>query len=696
MELSVHPGLGLLQRLMMAAGWHSSHRNLTEAAPHLAAEISANELLATLENLNVPVSKAKTRPDKITPDDCPALFVEKSGHLYGILDARDGSLLTFAAGDSEPVWRARDAGTGTLVRIERFASSDETDVQDDFRTITSGFGGLMPGLVLASFMTNLMGLATPLMIMMIYDRVIPASTVPLVVSLAAAAALVLAADAGFRIARSRAVSYMGKTVEHRLGLALFRKLMSLPTDQIQSSEVDQQIARFKQFEGLRDLFSGQIMMTLLDMPFILIFLGLIFYLAPPVGFLVIGLMVVFALAIWITLPVLETLNAQAARVKARHQKLMFETVKLQRNIYRLGLGEYWQQKNAAIAGESASASRIARRFQLLCQTFGQSLMMVAGVGAIVLGTVSAMQGDMTFGALIAVMALVWKVLTPLQSIYSNASQLAGFLRSRKQIDRVLAMPQETVRGAASSHQKTFEGKISMSGVTHRFPDAADPVISQVSLDIPAGSLVTISGNSSSGKTTLMEMMMGLRTPLIGSVQLDGMDVRQIPVDDLRQAFSYARKKPDVFHGTLLQNFRLAAPTVGEDDIHRMISVMNLDEDLAALPEGLNTRLTEKFRRSLPSSASRGFALVRTFIRPARVYLLNDPDAGLDYLRKEALIAHLQEIRGSHTVVVASNDPDYIRLADRCIYMSAGRITANDKGADGRRKVTALIAANKET
>ncbi|WP_436399144.1 peptidase domain-containing ABC transporter [Roseobacter sp. S98] len=696
MDFAVHPGLNLLQRLMIEAGWHSSTRNLTEAAPHLASAISGNELLATLENLDVPVSIAEAGLRDVTEKDCPALFIEKSGTICGVLDAGSKGVLVIRPGDEHPQWETPDRKNGTVVRIERFAPSDAQLSFDDFRTITSGFRGLIPGLVLASFMTNLMGLVTPLLIMMIYDRVIPADSVPLVISLTMAVGLVLLADAGFRLARSHAVSFMGKTVEHRLGLALFRKLMSLPPDQIKSSEVDQQISRFKQFEGTRDFFSGQSMVTLLDLPFTLIFLGLIFFLAPTVGFLVVGLIVVFAIAIWVTLPVQQTLNTQAARVKARQQKILFETVRMQRSIYRLGLGSFWTDKNAAVAREAASTSRVARRFQMLCQMFGQSIMMIAGVGAVVLGTVSAMEGSITFGALIAVMALVWKVLTPLQSLHANAPQLAGFLRSREQIDRVLAMPQEMVRGAATSHQKQFDGRITLSGVTHRFPEATDPAISQVSAEFAAGEFVCISGNSSSGKTTLLELIMGLHTPLVGSVQLDGMDIRQIPVDDLRQAFSYAQKKPDAFHGTLLQNFRLAAPTVPEDEIRAVIAEMGLEDDLNALTDGLNTRLTEKYRQSLPVSTSRGFALVRTFIRPARVYLLNDPDAGLDYLRKQALMTYLNRIRGDHTVIVVSNDPEYVNIADRCLYMSGGRVVADDTGASGRRKVNALIKANRET
>ncbi|WP_195819433.1 peptidase domain-containing ABC transporter [Roseobacter sp. MH60115] len=695
MDTVIHPGLGLLQKLMMTAGWHSSHRNLTEAAPHLADQMSADDLILTLENLDIPVSVAQADQKEIAETDCPALFVDSSGQVTAILSAENGKLLISGAKSDEPVWQIPSQDRGTIVKIERFAPSDEPQTFEDFRKITAGFRGLLPWLVVASFMTNLMGLATPLLIMMIYDRVIPSGATDLVVSLALGAALILAADAGFRFARSSAVAYMGRIVEHRLGLALFRKLMSLPPDQIQKSDVEQQIARFKQFEGMRDIFSGQVLTTVLDLPFILVFLGLIFALAPQVGFLVLGLIAVFMLAIWVTLPVQQVLNAQAASIKARQQKYLFETVGQQRNIYRLGLAGFWNERYAAVAQESADASRKARKFQHLCQAFGQSLMMISGVGAIVLGTLAAMGGNMSFGALIAVMALVWKVLTPLQSLYSNAPQILGFFKSRQQVDRVLSMPQELVRGAASSHQKEFEGRITLNGVTHRFADTTTPALSQVSLDIAAGEFVLIAGNNGSGKTTLLEVMMGLHQPVVGSVQLDGIDVRQIPVDDLRQSFSYAQKKPEVFHGTLLQNFRLAAPTAHIEDIEAMIAALGLEQEVTGFSEGLNTRLTESYRKSLSSATSRGLALARCFIRPAAVYLLNEPNAGLDYIRKAALTRVLEGLKGTRTIVVVSDDPEYIRLADRCVFMTDGRIVANDTGTDGQRKINALIAANKE-
>ncbi|MEM6564417.1 MAG: ABC transporter transmembrane domain-containing protein [Pseudomonadota bacterium] len=695
MEALANSGLAFLQKAISAAGWHSSSKNLIEAAPHMVDELSSNDLIKTLENLSIPLTSTNTNLKRLSGEDCPALFFGTQSKALAILDASRTQVLVVEPGDERTQWIDRWTEPGTLVRVDRFASKVRGETVESFAQITSGFGYLLPWVILASFVTSLMGLATPLLVMMIYDRVIPSGSASLILSLALASLLVLSADAGFRYARARAIAYMGQTVERRLGEALFLKLMSLPPSQIRNKPVEQQVSRFKQFESVRDFFSGQVFVTLLDLPFTVIFLGVVFWLSAHVGLLVASLAAIFVLLTCATLPIQQSRNQRSTTIRAKHQSFLFETVVQQRNIQRLGLVEFWQKKHEAIAQEAAKATREAKGFQLFCQLLAQSLMMIAGVGAIVLGTLQAIAGDMSFGALIAIMALVWKVLTPLQALFANAPQILGFLTCRDQIDKVLAMPIEVTRGAEKSHQKFFEGKMTLNGVTFRYPDATDPALSQVNISIEAGECVVIAGNSRSGRTTLLETMMGLHPPLVGTVQLDQIDLRQIPVDDLRGAFSYAQKEPDIFHGTLLQNFQLAAPTADENDIRTLLYALALDKVVDGMPDGIRTRLSEKYRLSLPASSLRGLALARSLVRPAQVYLLNEPCNGLDDEVKQALLTYLKSIRGRRTIVVASDDASHIALADRCIFMNAGRILADGIGLEGRRKVKALLSAHEE-
>lgn len=690
MDNTVSPSFTLLNQLMSAAGWHSSQNRLYEAVPHMSDQLTPFDMAATLKNLGVPTSSLRCKLTDIEAEDCPALFVDDQDRMQAILAADAGNLLICGLGENAPTWAKASKVSGRLVRLERFEQERETEGQSNFGKITETFKGLMPWLILSSFMSNLAGLATPLLIMVIYDRVIPSGSVDLVTSLALAAFILLATDAGFRLIRSKAIAYMGRETELGLGLALFRKLLALPISQIHKTSVEQQLARFKQFESLRDIFTGQVLVAVLDLPFTLIFLAVLYALSPQIALLLMALIVLFIVITYITLPIQKRLNATAAEQKASLQSFVFETAQNQRAIQRLGLTDHWSKRSDAMTRSTARASRLAARFQLVTQNLGQSLMAIAGLGAVALGTLSAMQGDMSFGALIAVLSLVWKVLTPLQALYANSAQIVAFQNSKIQSDRVLNLPEEMVRGVAQIHQKKLSGQISVSGVTHRYDSASAPVLSQVSIDIDANEFVVLGGSSNSGKTTLLNLLHGFYQPSIGLIQIDGLDLRQIAVDDLRRSLSYGLSQPELFYGTIYQNFKLAAPYLSRDEVRDILAQMDVCDEVDSFPDGLDTRLTENFRKTLPLSTVRALGLARTIARGGSVCMLNEPLAGLDAPRSRALARTLESLKGTRTFIVATQDMNIARMADRYVYLQHGRVAANDLGHAGLKKFTALL------
>ena len=689
MESTLPSAINLLNRVMSAAGWHSNHNRLFEAVPHMSDRLSADDMIRTLENLGVPLAFENCTAREVVSKDCPALFIRDDGKISAIFDVDGGKLLVCGLEDDQPQWQTTQNERGRLIRLERFISEQALETAMGFSRIWDEFSGLFSWLVFASFMTNMAGLATPLLIMVIYDRVIPSGSVDLVISLGLAVLLTLAADFGFRYARSTAVAYMGRRAEHQMGLALFRKLLALPIDQIQKSDVEQQLARFRQFESLRDIFSGQVMTTLLDLPFILIFLTVLFILCPPVAWLVICLAVVFALAICLSLPTLKKQSALAGQYKTQLQSHVYEAIEKQRAIQALGLTQRWKDRNIVLVRQAAQSARKSSTLSLVSQAFGQSLMSIAGIGAVAISAQGAIAGDISFGTLIAVMALVWKVLTPLQAVYSNAPQIHSFISSKRQSDRVLSLPEEVVRGVGQSHQKEFNGRITFNGVTHRYDATSAAAHSQVSLDIQPGEFAVLCGDSTSGMTSLFDLICGFRQPSIGTIQFDDVDVRQIAVDDLRHAITYEQSRSQHFYGTVYQNFRLVSPGLGEKDVIDALAALDMLDEVEKFPEGIHARLSESFRDALSTTTLRALALARSVSRSGPVLLLNEPTSGLDQRRKDALVNELARQKGARTILVATSDQSLIELGDRFIFLSQGRIVANDSGLSGRKKLAAL-------
>ena len=688
------PQLALLRRFVEVSGWHGSDTGLVEAVPHLADSLSAPEIIATLRNLGLLLSFAEGFVEDLGPGDFPTLQLRPNGSMRIVLDRRGREILAAETGDAAPTWMTTAPERAVFVRIEHHSGDDGGGRADGVLEIVRGFRGTVGLLLVVSLITNLMALATPLLIMAIYDRAIPTASVELVGAMVVAMVIVFAADVALRLLRARAVAHMGAAIEGRLGMALFRKLTAIPLSEIEKSDVDQQIARLRQFEGMRDLFAGPVFATLLDLPFVVLFLGALFLISPAIGILILLAAVLFALAAALGLMPLGRLNAKAATDRAAAQQFLFETAQRQRALQRLGLGRVWQARYDHLSRTAAGSTRRARQMQLACQSFGQGLMAVSGIGAVFLGTHLAMQAELSFGALIAIMTLVWKTLSPIQALYTNLPQIQGFLRSRRQIDRVLSLPEEFVRRAAHSEFKNFKGALSLKGVSHRFPRAPEPSLIQVGLDIRPGECVAICGPNGSGKSVLLDLIDGLFTPTAGSLTFDGVSYSQIAVDDLRHMISYARQEPAFFHGTIWQNFQLAAPTLARADAMAAITTMRLESELERLPEGLDTRLSETVRRNLSPATLRGLALARCLCKPAAVYLLDDPAAGLDDLRRLALATWLAQLRGRHTVLLASQSDEHLRLADRFVFIDAGRVVMNDEGHAGRKKLAALLSRYK--
>lgn len=688
------PQLALLRRFVEVSGWHGSDIALVEAVPHLAYSLSPPESIATLRNLGLPLSFAEGFAEDLGPCDFPALQLRPNGNMRIVLDRRGREVLAAETGDASPKWMPTVPERAVFVRIERQSGEAGGGRADGVFEIVRGFRGTVGLLLFVSLITNLMALATPLLIMAIYDRAIPTASVELVGAMAVAMGIVFAADIALRLIRARAVAHMGAAIEGRLGMALFRKLTAIPLSEIEKSDVDQQIARLRQFEGMRDLFAGPVFTTLLDLPFVVLFLGVLFMISPAIGILILLVGVLFALAAALGLGPLGRLNAKAATDRAEQQKFLFEMAQRQRALQRLGLGQLWQVRHDQLSRTAADSTRQARQTHMACQALGQGLMAVSGIGAVFLGTHLAMQAELSFGALIAIMTLVWKTLSPIQALYTNLPQVQGFIRSRRQIDRVLSLPEEFVRRAAHSEFKSFKGALSLKGVSHRFPRAPEPSLTQVSLDIRPGECVAICGQNGSGKSVLLDLIDGLFTPTAGSLTFDRVSYHQIAVDDLRHMISYARQEPVFFHGTIWQNFQLAAPTLTRAEAMAAIATMRLESELARLPDGLDTRLSETLRRNLSPATVRGLALARCLCKPAALYLLDDPAAGLDDLRRAALATWLAQMRGRHTVLLASQSDEHLRLADRFVFLDAGRVIMNDEGHAGRKKLAALISRYK--
>ncbi len=680
----------LLHQLLISVGWRNSKSTLSEALPHLSEALSLEDICGALENLKLPFATKRCREREITDQDCPAMVISDDGSCYLAL-RRVGAYLQVS--DSQnPDLRYMGPGGNlcTVIRIDRavggHAEQQPATVQKAFQELRP----MLPWLLSSSFLSNILGLLPPLLIMAIYDKVIPAGSANLLISLTIGAVLVVVADVAFRHARTKALAYIGWRGERQLMIALFRKLMVLPLAQLQKSEVTQQLSRFRQFEALRDLFTGQVMTALLDLPFVVIFFLVLLYLAPPVAFLSLGLAVFLGLLGFVTIPLQQRLDRDSAVAVAASQSAIQDAIFHQRALINLGMAHRWAQRSQPLVEAAEGAVRRARQFQAFCQSLAQSVTALAITGAIILCAHGAINGSLSFGALIASIALVSKVLMPLQSLYSSFPQVLAYRNSRDQANRVLALHVEMELGLEKTHLKTLTGAIGFSSVTFRPDPLNAPVLSQVSFDCAPGEIVLIMSSDAASRTAVLDLIHGLQSPLAGSIEHDGIDIRQIAKDELRKSVSYSISDDSLFYGTIAQNLRLADIGASDPEIEASLTKMGLSCEAEHFSDGINTRLTDAVLARMSDETLKSLTIARSILRRSSVCLFSEPTNGLSDLKRERFKEWVRAQRGHRTAVISTADRSFIQIADRFIYLNGDRVAVNATGEVGRKKLQAVL------
>jgi ATP-binding cassette subfamily C protein/ATP-binding cassette subfamily C protein LapB len=284
-----------------------------------------------------------------------------------------------------------------------------------------------------------------------------------------------------------------------------------------------------------------------------------------------------------------------------------------------------------------------------------------------------MNQDLSQGALIAVMALSWRALSPMHQAFLSVSQLGQAQQTIERINSLLKIEMERQPGRLPSLHRQFQGTIRFSNVVLRYPSRQEPALRNFSLQMEQGSVTAITGPSGCGKTSLVRAVLGLYRPQMGAVLVDDLDIRQLDPGEWRNSIGYAPEHHDFFYGTIAQNFRMANPQADNDQVRKAFEEFGLNAYGELLPQGVETRLTGQLIEVLPDNVKQRLLLARAFMRPAPIYLLDNPAGNLDFEGDKFLMKKIDQVRGKSTVVITTYRPSHMRMADNLVYMQNGMV-----------------------
>jgi ATP-binding cassette subfamily C protein LapB len=673
---------------LAAIGWAGVARDVKEALPHFDRVRDVEGLRSVLARLSYKTDRETVNLAKIPVRMIPCLFSADGVNVRLVVDkGPSGELLLFDGVTGN--WRVVDS-----LHIEGFAYPIIAQ-QNSLPKAKSGpwlakvirqFRPLILKIFLLSFIVNLSSLALPLFVMHLYDLGIGARAFDVVLYLGIGALIVIAADQALRRLRARALAYFGARLDALIAMTSFQQLIELPISMTESAPVATQISRLKGFESIRDIFTGTLATAVIDIPFIVIMLAAIAFIGGHLVWIPTCLIAIYGLMLALTIPVTRSWVAKTGEAKAQLQHLLIELIGKRNAIGDVNAERVWVARHDEIASSFSRQNYSAQLIDGFIRSLAQSLVTISGVCTLGFGTLLIMSGTLSTGALIGVMALVWRVLSPLQTTFLTITRLRQAMQTFQHVNRLMELGVERNPDERPSFYRKFKGGISLNRLVFRYTGSIEPVLRGVQLQITPGEVIAITGKSGSGKSTVLKLIAGLYPATAGAVLADGLDIRQLDPAEWRSAIGYAPQTAAFFHGTVSQNLRLACPDAPDEDVFRAAAEMGLDFYAELFPNGLETRLSAAALQQLPDAVKQRLLLARCFVKQASLYLLDSPEVNLDAAGEAALVRKIASLKGRATVIFTTYRPSHMRLADRVIVFENGQIVMQGPAAKVAEKL----------
>ena len=528
--------------------------------------------------------------------------------------------------------------------------------------------------LVASLLINLLGMLVPLFVMQTYDRVVPNQALSTLWVLAAGLLIGTLFELLLRVLRSNLLDMAGKKTDVVLSATLFERItgMSLVAKPETVGGFAQSI---HDFQGLREFLTALTLTSLIDLPFSLLMIlviGLLGGWLVAVPLLAFPITIVFALIIQSRLR--DTVQ-KSLTLGAERQALLIETLGGLETLKACGAESERQYRWESTHGALARLDNHARFLSALATNGTLFLQQFAGLAMICAGVYSILDGNLSVGALVASYMLNSRVLAPLGQIAGLITRYQQARLTMKSTDALMELPQERQARQRPLERTQLHGALEVRQLSFSYPEQTTPALHHVSLRLAPGEKIGIIGKSGSGKSTFGRLLMGFYHPDEGQILLDGLDLRQLDVSDLRQQIGYVAHDLPLLAGSLRDNLTLGARYVSDARMLEVAELTGVSELARQHPAGFDRPVGE--RGQLLSGGQRQAVLMaRALLLAPPILLLDEPTSAMDNSSEEILRKRLHEACRDKTLLLVTHRTSMLSLVDRLLVLDSGRIVAD--------------------
>lgn len=641
-------------------------------------KISVNQV--PVDTLPCLVILKETRADAVAGQStCPVALVLKSdGDRLMVIgpSQQEAETLDLAA------FSQRYSGHLVFVRKASEDPKDPDAVQKPF-----GFSWFVPALLkyrtiwrdilLASLCIQLVGLTMPLFTQVIIDKVVVHQTQSTLMVLGVALVMFTVFTGVMTWLRQYLILHTGNRIDSVLGSQVFRHLLHLPVPYYEHRPTGTIIARLQGIETIREFITGATMTLVLDLPFLGIFLAVMFFYSWQLSLIALALLGLITVMSALVTPVFRDRLNKQFMLGARNQSFLTEYVSGMTTVKSLQMEPHVEGKYSEYLAAYLAANFSTRQFGNSYNVIANSLEQVMTLSILIVGALLVMQNDgFTVGMLVAFQMFASRMSQPMLRLVGLWQEFQQASIAVKRLGDILDRPAEPV-ALIPNREGDGQGKIELHDVGFRYSGHHPWLFRNLDIIFNPGHLTVIMGPSGCGKSTFSKLLLGFYQTGEGRIQIDGKDIRYLAANELRQTFGVVPQETVLFSGTLYDNLVMAHPHASFDDIISACKMAEIHDFIEKLPDGYHTEIGER-GVGLSGGEKQRIAIARALLKRPRILIFDEAISNLDQQIAEYLAGTVNRLKGKVTILFITHQVPKGLQVDEMVWLNS---TASSLGQD---------------
>ncbi|SVA75772.1 uncharacterized protein METZ01_LOCUS128626 [marine metagenome] len=525
----------------------------------------------------------------------------------------------------------------------------------------------------ASAFINVFALFSAFYIMVVYDRVIPNNAIESLMALTVGILVIVVFDFSMKVLRGLYTDKASAMVDIDVSENLFKRISR--NEQLINQPTGVVSAVVKEFDLLKDFIASASFVAFVDLPFIFLFIFVLYTIGGPVAAVPAVIVVLVIIAGLIIQPVIRKLSFNAAQDGQSKQSVIVEVLAGMETLKTLKGINVLRDRWVDSVDRQGITSAKSKFWSQLTTNFSQSGQQLSQVGIVVYGVFLIAEGSLTMGSLIACVILSGRTLAPLGQVSNLLGRFNQAVTAYVNFGQLMQQPVREINRSSQVRVDKIEGQITITNVSLTYPEQKEAVINKVNLNVAAGEKIAIVGKIASGKTSLLRLITGLYDPSEGSVKIDKSDITHMHPDDIRNYIGVVMQIPILFSGTLKENLLMGNPNATDKEMLAAAKIANVDAIASSLPDGYETLIAEGGKQ-LSGGQRQAICIARAFVGDPKIIIMDEPSSAMDSGSEQQLLEILKEKLVNKTLILITHRGTLLSLVSRVVVIDKGRILAD--------------------